>query len=49
MPAAVAAANNENGKLIFKICAPFTKCISGTYNAKVDDAKGIDLVILAII
>ena len=36
-------------KLTFKTCAPFTKWISETYNDKVDDAKGIDLVILVII
>ena len=31
-------------KVIFKKCAQFTKCISETKNAQVDDAKDIDVV-----
>ena len=39
-----AAANNTNKKVIFKICAPFTNCISEINNTQIDDAKDIDIV-----
>ena len=39
-----AAANNINKKVIFKNCAPFTKCISEVNNTNVDDAKDLDIV-----
>ena len=42
--AADADANNTNKKVIFKNCAPFTKCISEVNNTNVDDAKDIDIV-----
>ena len=42
--AADADANNTNKKVIFKNCAPFTKCISEINNTNVDDAKDIDIV-----
>ena len=37
-------ANNTNKKVIFKNCAPFTKCISEINNTNIDDAKDIDIV-----
>ena len=37
-------ANNTDKKVIFKNRAPFTNCISKTYNTQVDNAKGIDIV-----
>ena len=40
-----AAANNDNRKVIFKNCAPFTNCISEINNTQVDNAKDIDIVI----
>ena len=42
--AAAAVANNDNKKVIFKNCAPFTKCISEINNTQVDNAKDIDIV-----
>ena len=39
-----AAANNTNKKVIFKNCAPFTKCISKINNSQIDDAEYIDIV-----
>ena len=39
-----AAANNTNKKVIFKICAPFTNCISEINNTQIDNAKDIDIV-----
>ena len=42
--AADADANNTNKKVVFKNCAPFTKCISEINNTNVDDAKDIDIV-----
>ena len=42
--AADADANNTNKKVIFKNCAPFTKCISEVNNTNVDNAKDIDIV-----
>ena len=42
--AASADANNTNKKVIFKNCAPFTKCISEIYNTNIDDAKDIGIV-----
>ena len=37
-------ANNDNKKVIFKNCAPFTKCISEINNTQVENAKDIDIV-----
>ena len=36
--------NNRNKKVIFKICAPFTDCISGINNKEIDHAKDVDVV-----
>ena len=38
------AANNNNKKVIFKNCAPFTNCISQINNTDLDDAKHLDIV-----
>ena len=40
-----AAANNINKKVVFKNCAPFTKCISKINNTEKDNAQYIDIVI----
>ena len=40
-----ADANNDNKKVIFKNCAPFTDCISKINNTDIDNAKYIDIVI----
>ena len=40
-----AAPNNRNKKVIFKNCAPFTKCISKINNTQIDNAKYIDVVL----
>ena len=42
--AAGATANNNDRKVIFKICAPFTNCISEINNTQIDNAKDIDIV-----
>ena len=39
-----AAVNNDDEKVIFKNCAPFTNCISEINNTQVDNAKDIDIV-----
>ena len=39
-----AAANNTNKKIIFKNCAPFTRCISKINNTEVDNSQYIDIV-----
>ena len=39
-----AAANDTSKKVIFKICAPFTDCISEIINTQVDNTKDIDIV-----
>ena len=39
-----AAANNDDKKVIFKNCAPFTNCISEINNTQIDNAKDIDIV-----
>ena len=39
-----AAVNNNNKKVIFKNCAPFTNCISEINNTQIDNAKDIDIV-----
>ena len=39
-----AAVNNNNKKVIFKNCAPFTNCISEIKNTQIDNAKDIDTV-----
>ena len=43
--AAGAAVNNNDRKIIFKNCAPFTNCISEINNTQVGNAKDIDIVI----
>ena len=40
-----AAVNNTNKKVIFKNCAPFTKCISKINNTQIDNTEYIDIVI----
>ena len=42
--AAGAAVNNNDKKVIFKNCAPFTNCISEINNMQIDSAKDIDIV-----
>ena len=39
-----AAANNDDKKVIFKNCAPFTNCIREINNTQIDNAKDIDIV-----
>ena len=39
-----AAANDTSKKVIFKICATFTDCISEISNTQVDNTKDIDIV-----
>ena len=39
-----AAVNNNDRKVLFKNCAPFTNCISEINNTQVDNAKDIDIV-----
>ena len=39
-----AAASNSNKIVLFKTCAPFTKCLSGIINTQVEDAHDIDVV-----
>ena len=42
--AAGAAVNNDDKKVIFKNCTPFTNCISEINNTQIDNAKDIDIV-----
>ena len=42
--AAGAAVNNNDRKVIFKNCAPFTNCISEINNTQIGNAKDIDIV-----
>ena len=42
--AAGQAANNANKKVIFKNCAPFTRCIGKKNNTQIDDAQHVDVV-----
>ena len=42
--AAGAAVNNNDRKVIFKNCAPFTNCISEINNTQIDKANDIDIV-----
>ena len=42
--AADATPNNRNKKVIFKICTPFTNCVSEINNTQVDNALDIDVV-----
>ena len=44
--AADADANNANKKVIFKNCTLFTDCKSEINNVEVDNAKGIDIIML---
>ena len=39
-----AALNNNNKKVIFKNCAPFTNCMSEINNTQIDNAKDIDIL-----
>ena len=39
-----AAVNNNNKKVIFKSCAPFTNCISEINNTQIDNAKDIVII-----
>ena len=39
-----APANNDDKKVIFKNCSPFTNCISEINNTQIDNAKDIDIV-----
>ena len=39
-----AVANNNNKKVIFKNCTPFTNCISEINNTQLDNAKDLDIV-----
>ena len=38
------AVNNNNKKVIFKNCTPFTDCTTEVNNTQVDDAQKIDIV-----
>ena len=42
--AACAALSNNDKKVIFKNCTPFTNCISEINNTQIDNAKDIDIV-----
>ena len=43
--AALAAdGGNNNIKVVFKNCAPFTNCISGINSTQIDNAKDMDVV-----
>ena len=39
-----AAGNNDNKKVIFKNCAPFTDCLSKINNTQVHNAKDVDAI-----
>ena len=41
-----ATGGNENTKVAFKDCAPFTKCINHINDEHVDDANDLDIVML---
>ena len=43
--AAAGADANNNKKVIFKNCAPFTNCISEINSTQIDNAKDLDIVI----
>ena len=43
---ALAAGGNENIKIVFTNCAPFTNCMSQMDNTQIDNAKDIDVVML---
>ena len=42
--AAGAAGNNDDKKVIFKNCAPFTDCLSKINNTQVHNAKDVDAI-----
>ena len=42
--AAARRADERNNGVIFKNCAPFTKCICKTNNTEIDNAQDIDIV-----
>ena len=44
--AAARQADERDKVVVFKNCAPFTNCISEINNTQVDNAKGIDIVML---
>ena len=46
--AAGAIVNNTHKKVIFKICAPFTDCITKNRNIQEGEAQRIDVVSLSI-
>ena len=43
--AAARQANERNKGIIFKNCAPFTKCISKINNTEIDNAQDFDIVV----
>ena len=40
--------NNNDKEVVFKNCAPFTDCISGTNNTQIDNPKDIYVVMPSI-
>ena len=44
MPEAEANPNNNNNKVVFRICAPLTDWISEINNTQLDNTKDIDVV-----
>ena len=44
MAVSSAAVNNTNKKVIFKICATFTDCITEINITQIDDPRKIDVV-----
>ena len=45
-PPPAANPNNNDNDVVFKNCAPFTDCISEINNTQIDNAKGINVVML---
>ena len=45
-PPPAANPNNHDNDVVFKNCAPFTDCISEINNTQIDNAKGINVVML---
>ena len=44
VPPPTANSNNNDEKVVFKNCAPFTGCVSEINNTQIDNAKDIDVV-----
>ena len=44
--AEVAEGSENERMIIFKTCAPFTDCLSETNHTQIDNAKGIDIVMI---